>query len=1135
MPLNIGKSRLLECKNSNNFRTGSSSSGSSGPAGSVQLSSGSGGPLTHNSDIYVSTTNTFPLNSLVLDSTNAPNGEPITGLVFKKPNITPSVSYLGQEGSVVYGNLLGTGVDFYGWKGNGPWISLTNTGGGATAAGGNKEIQYNSGGNFAATTNFTFDTTIIPNLFTIGNSNGTLTNTTFAGDLNITTSSSTTIAQFDTANGIQMQTTAAASGIDIKGSGSAPINLQTAAGALSLTTATGALLLTSASAGISLNATTAGQTITNITGNIVTELKDDGAAGEFLTMSSNYTGGTTPDFGLRLRDEATYDAGVGASLYLDGTNGINTPRQATLELNTDNNLAGTTPEYPVGKLTRIFAQTPTSTSTTGGYRCLFAAGSATGAKTIPKVDDLGNGSTLQFGEFYIGEARKTGRPHINYNLSTTSAALSGFNIAESKLQVTDYLETKQYVSLGKGIDSGTLYGGNVSVYPTTQNVPEIQLRGDGLATFGYHLGTDLIRLDGTATGASAGGLITLENHSYQSPGNPLGNAIKLDATGTGGASSGPVITIGTAGTGGPVPGKLIITEGINNSIVADGASNGVSIWDGTLTIGSTTNAQTTILGGRNSGSIGLRSIAADGSFLANGICHISYGTWSGTSYDERADLCLGGTPRVIPDTGQPSATENDPDFMIRTQKRDDGTGTGTYTKPVYILNRYTGPQVNFPPIGESRKLLTTMALEKFALSPQTEKNRIQIAGGDPYNGSATTNKYMVNLVSRKPSAPSSTLLPLGAIPGQDPIQGNEQWPITNARDPDDGICLNGDIVINRRRGITIDADTYIGPSWGNAEGPLFIGNINNSALTTGQKTCTISTTYNLGVQIGSDFGLTYTQSNNTGCTINGDVRVGNVASMDVVHQGANGVHTGYVGDGGLFAFNETGLRGSSVYTNILGISGSKMYIAKNLSTAADGTAVIGSCIEGPQGVVMLRGQVELNVHAAEIDLDTCQVSGGVTLIIPHNNPDTTLQFPGWPVGTFAAMFQNPMVNVTNAGTRDPPGATVSQGDAALGVTLPLTHDLNFTGVAAIIKVDTNTNPPTSKLFIFANPAGTPNLVVNYVVYCERKDKGYQPVAGGYPGFTKPYENPITGTTFTFSGTATAAEINNNGGQSGYVP
>ncbi len=248
--------------------------------------------------------------------------------------------------------------------------------------------------------------------------------------------------------------------------------------------------------------------------------------------------------------------------------------------------------------------------------------------------------------------------------------------------------------------------------------------------------------------------------------------------------------------------------------------------------------------------------------------------------------------------------------------------------------------------------------------------------------------------------------------------------------------------------------------------------------------------------------------------------------MDVVHNGPNATHTGYVGDGGLFSFNETGLRGSSVYTNILGISGTKMYIAKNLSSAADDTAVIGSCVESPQGVVMLRGQVELNGTDAKIDLDSCNVTNG-TLIIPHNNPNNS-----WPPGTFAAMFQNPMVNVTNAGIRQaPPNNVVPPGSAALGATLSLIQD--FTAVAANIQVDILATPPSSTLSIYSNPTGTSNLVVNYVVYCERKDTGYKPVAGGYPGFTKSYINPVTGTTFTFSGTATAADINNNGGQSGY--
>jgi hypothetical protein len=246
--------------------------------------------------------------------------------------------------------------------------------------------------------------------------------------------------------------------------------------------------------------------------------------------------------------------------------------------------------------------------------------------------------------------------------------------------------------------------------------------------------------------------------------------------------------------------------------------------------------------------------------------------------------------------------------------------------------------------------------------------------------------------------------------------------------------------------------------------------------------------------------------------------------MNVVHGGTG--HTGYVGDGGLFAFNETGLRGSSVYTNIIGVGGTKMYIAKNTSTAADNTAVIGSCVEGPQGVIMLRGQIELVGYNATFDIDSCIAAiGNGTIIIPHNNPNAP-----WPPGTFAAMFQNPMVNVVNAGLR---GSNVSPGDAAQGANISFSPDGQFTAVQAQVKVDISQNPPISTLAIQSNPAGTPDLTVNYVIYCERKDAGYFPVPGGYPGFTKVYPNPFTGSAFTFSGTATADEINDNGGESGF--
>ena len=147
-------------------------------------------------------------------------------------------------------------------------------------------------------------------------------------------------------------------------------------------------------------------------------------------------------------------------------------------------------------------------------------------------------------------------------------------------------------------------------------------------------------------------------------------------------------------------------------------------------------------------------------------------------------------------------------------------------------------------------------------------------------------------------------------------------------------------------------------------------------------------------------------------------------------------------------------------------------------------------------------------------------------MVPHNNPS----FP-WPQGTFASMFQNPTVLVTNAGIWD--GVSISPSDANLGATPAINQD--WTQVRGGIKIDIGASPPQSTLLLQSNTSGTPDLVLNYVVYCERKDPGYTGLAG-YPGFTKDYVNPITGTTVTFSGAATPDEIKDNGGgDSGVLP
>ena len=1062
-----------------------------GPPGAIQLSDGSGSlvfnPLVR-TEVTSNTEN--PVSRLVVDASTTPVKplgpafEPNARLrLVPAPTQVTFATVPPLDGDIAYFNdSLLNGKDLYFYKGT-HWVSLTGAGSPSTAAGVQYAVQINATGGatpqLGGSSDFLFDTSGASNALTL-NADSTLTGTSlFAGDVNITTAGSATIAQFNAAHGVQMQTNASARGIDLRSLASAPMLLRTASADLALA---------STAANIALDVV-AGSTITTTAGNVVAELKDAGSNGEFWTMSSNFAGDPTPDFGVRLRDDATYLRGVGASLYLAGGSGINTPRMGTLELNTLNGSAS---------LTRVFLQSQTGSSagaSGGGYRALFGGGSFSSG-SAPTPSNLGSGQTLQMGQFYVGEARAGTRPHINYNLSSnTPAGLLGFgtfNFAETTLNVCNAAETTRYVSAGKGIDSGVLYGGNVSLYRATGNVAEVQLRGDGLATFGVQSSTPLVRLDGTATGSGAGGLVTVENAAYQSLSSSPANPIKLDARG-----AAPEIVVGTANILSGVAGTLRITEGFRDAIVADGGANGVGSFYGTVTVGTAANSSTTLLGGSNSSSTGLRSIKAPGSLLANGIMHVSYGTWSGQGYDQRADLCLGGTPEVIPDTGQPVAGENNPNFMIRTQKR----GSGTETYPALILNRYLGPA---SATVSERMLQGVMYLNRSREGGAAFKNRVQIATGNPYPSA----NYMVNLVCKEPTAASP--LPQGAaIP--------DPFPISTPRDPDDGICLNGDVVINRFRGITFDAANYTGSGWQDAQGPLFIGKVNNLAspggLVNGQKSNTISTTFTTGVHIGADFGgTTPAGNNNTGCTVNGDVRVGNDASMNVVHGGAK-THTGYVGDGGLFATNETGLRGSSVYTNILGIGGTKLYMAKNTAPEAGDVFVVCSCVEGPQGMVILRGQVALlaNVFQCQVDLDSTAATDATT-IVPHNNPDHP-----WPRGTFAAMFQNPTVMVTNAG--------VLAGPATYPATPVIDPDPNWTQVRGQIQI----NPTTRESTLLLQTNGSvQNLTLNYVVYCERRDVGYTG-AVGYPGFTKPYANPVTGTLVTFSGTATAAEIAANGG------
>ena len=77
----------------------------------------------------------------------------------------------------------------------------------------------------------------------------------------------------------------------------------------------------------------------------------------------------------------------------------------------------------------------------GGYRALFAAGSTLGV--IPLPTDLGNGDVLNFGEFYVGQARMTGGEHFCFNLDSGPGSNFGqFNLAQTDLCITDGSENK---------------------------------------------------------------------------------------------------------------------------------------------------------------------------------------------------------------------------------------------------------------------------------------------------------------------------------------------------------------------------------------------------------------------------------------------------------------------------------------------------------------------------------------------------------------------------------------------------------------------------------------------------------------------------------------------------------------------
>ena len=217
-------------------------------------------------------------------------------------------------------------------------------------------------------------------------------------------------------------------------------------------------------------------------------------------------------------------------------------------------------------------------------------------------------------------------------------------------------------------------------------------------------------------------------------------------------------------------------------------------------------------------------------------------------------------------------------------------------------------------------------------------------------------------------------------------------------------------------------------------------------------------------------------------------------------------HNGYIGTYGGSSLTGTGLRGYTMLALL------KTYMAPNLSPLAGGgdfaPAIKYSCIEGPQGFTMFRGQVQLMGFSVAIDVDTAVVVGGGNLFIPHDNPQ--IAGAANPPGTFNAMFQNPMINVTNAGIWSgiiPPDA---------GTIVPLLDDPLWTRVRGTLAQEPiiGFDISNTHIKISADPAGTPDLVVNYIIYAERRDEGYIDNSQ-----VRNYINPFTRSTKTW-GSAT---------------
>jgi hypothetical protein len=522
---------------SGTFRLPSDKVSSSGPKLSIQLSDGDGA-FIHDPKIkvtqqteYLGTLLPKPISRLVLDASDSVNApEPNSRLRFIPPSGgTSALSTPPQNGDVAYFDDGISGLDLRFYNGTN-WLSLTDAGAApSTAAGPQYAVQFNAtgvGGALGGTSDFIFDDSGVNNQLVID------------AELNLSNNNNT--LELDS-QGFKVTTD---SGIDISNSiGTDDLDISTSAD-LNLITNTGTIRLSSATGNIE-----------RTSGNITSTLS---STDDYLTLTNT----NTSDFGVRISDKANFNNGVGASLYL----GPSGSRSAILEMNVDQNLGGA----PLGKFTRIYQQTPTSSATSGGYRVLYGSGSIAPTNNSPTIADLGDRTPLKYGEFYIGEGRYSGRPHINYNLAS-GVGFGTFDLCNSTLAISDHTETPQFVALKKTSNSD----GQITV-------------GDG--------NSDRVDIRGGESGINNVdvGIITVNS------GNNAGGGGEFRAKSTFGSNVSSVLTTAPGANG---EGRLYLYSGAaaptstNHTLLVSGASGG------SLTMGTNSVAPTITMTGNNGESV----------------------------------------------------------------------------------------------------------------------------------------------------------------------------------------------------------------------------------------------------------------------------------------------------------------------------------------------------------------------------------------------------------------------------------------------------------------------------------------------------------------------------------------------------